>query len=84
MSDQNLPDQNKSNQNMNAQPETASDQIAPDDATIDNLFVSSNVGIGIEAPGPATARLELKSQYSGIGTIKLFPNSGADSHFLHE
>ncbi len=63
---------------------TIPNEITPNDATIDNLFVSGNVGIGIEAPGPATARLELKSQESGIGTIKLFPNSGAGRDFSYD
>jgi Chaperone of endosialidase len=63
---------------------TIPNEITPNDTTIDNLFVSGNVGIGIKAPGPATARLELKSQDSGIGTIKLFPNSGAGRDFSYD
>jgi hypothetical protein len=62
---------------------TIPNEITPND-TIDNLFVTGNVGIGIEEPGPATARLELKSQESQIGTIKLFPNSGAGRDFSYD
>jgi hypothetical protein len=62
---------------------TIPNEITPND-TIDNLFVTGNVGIGIEEPGPATARLELKSQESHIGTIKLFPNSGAGRDFSYD
>ena len=63
---------------------TIPNEITPNNTTIDNLFVSGNVGIGIEAPGPATARLELKSQESHIGTIKLFPNSGGGRDFSYD
>jgi hypothetical protein len=62
---------------------TIPNEITPND-TIDNLFVTGNVGIGIEEPGPATARLEVKSQESQIGTIKLFPNSGAGRDFSYD
>ena len=63
---------------------TIPNEITPNDTTIDNLFVTGNVGIGIEEPGPATARLEIKSQESQIGTIKLFPNSGAGRDFSYD
>ena len=63
---------------------TIPNEITPNDTTIDNLFVTGNVGIGIEEPGPATARLELKSQESQIGTIKLFPNSGVGRDFSYD
>lgn len=54
------------------------------DGIFDNVFVTGNIGIGISSTAPATARLELKSQESPIGTIKLFPNSGAGRDFSYD
>lgn len=62
-----------------------SDQITSNAITkFDNVLVTGNLGIGIDPTGSENARLEIKSQDSFIGTIKLFPNSGAGRDFSYD